>query len=183
MEKLHSVCCQSGYPMYRCTGLGSTAPAGDLRYKLVVQVFAIAYHHRAPPAVPHQQENVEACQGSLAHLAQAVPSSVTACLRSSWECCPHWHCWWHVRAEDPPAQDKSGPSIPEGEMVLTSFTLWSIGCSHSLLTSQWLSKKVRMSAVATSAPRTRERISPTMRKGQQRSRKVMKGNSWTSFRK
>lgn len=68
-------------------------------------------------------------------------------------------------------------------MVLTSFTLWSIGCSHSLLTSQWLSKKVRMSAAATSAPRTRERISPARGEGQQRSRKVRKGNVWASFRK
>lgn len=72
--------------------------------------------------------------------------------------------------------------MPEQDVVLTSFTLWSIGCSHSLLTSQWLSKKVRMSAVATSAPRTRERISPTRRKGQQRRRKVGKGNIWASFR-
>lgn len=84
MEKLHSVCCQSGYPMYRWTGLGSTAPAGDTRYKLVVQAFTIASHLSAPPALPHRQENVEARQGSLAHLAQAVPSSVTVCLKSTW---------------------------------------------------------------------------------------------------
>lgn len=78
MEKLHSVCCQSGYPMYRWTGLGSTAPAGDMRYKLVVQAFSIASHHSAPPALPHGQENVEARQGSLVHLAQAMPSSKSA---------------------------------------------------------------------------------------------------------
>lgn len=180
MEKLHRVSCQSGYPIYRWTGLDSTAPAGDMRYSLVVQAFTIASHHSVPPAPPHWQEDVEARRGSLAHLAQTVPSSITAA--------------WGIPGQAlsspvllmacvSPAQDRSAPSILEGDTVLTSFTLWSIGCSHSLLTSQWLSRKVRMSAVATSAPRTRERISPTARKGQQRSWKVRMGNSWASFRK
>lgn len=57
-------------------------PAGDKRYKLVVPAFSIASHHSAPPALSHRQ-NTESHQGSLAHLAQAVPSSVTACLRST----------------------------------------------------------------------------------------------------
>lgn len=43
---------------------------------------------------------------------------------------------------------------------LTSLTLWMRGCSQSVLTSQWLSRKVRMVAEATLAPRTRERINP-----------------------
>lgn len=70
--------------MYRWTALGSTAPAEDMRYKLVVQALTIASHHLTPSALPQRQQNVEARQGSLAHLAQAVPSSVTACLRSTW---------------------------------------------------------------------------------------------------
>lgn len=84
MKKLHRVSCQSGYPVYRWGGLGRTALAGDMRYSLVVQAFTIAFHHSASSALPHWQEDVEACQGSLAHLAQSVPSSVTACLRSTW---------------------------------------------------------------------------------------------------
>lgn len=42
----------------------------------------------------------------------------------------------------------------------TSLTLWIIGCSQSMLTSQWLSRKVRTEAEAELAPRTRERIRP-----------------------
>ena len=42
----------------------------------------------------------------------------------------------------------------------TSLTLWIIGCSQSVLTSQWLSKKVKMEAEAVLAPRTRDRIRP-----------------------
>lgn len=49
---------------------------------------------------------------------------------------------------------------PPGAYGLTSFTRCSMGCSHSVFTSQWLSRKVRMAAEATSAPRTRDRISP-----------------------
>ena len=49
---------------------------------------------------------------------------------------------------------------PPGTDTLTSFTRCSMGCSHSVFTSQWLSKKVRTPAAATSAPRTRDRISP-----------------------
>ena len=49
---------------------------------------------------------------------------------------------------------------PPGTERLTSFTRCSMGCSHSVFTSQWLSRNVRTAAAATSAPRTRERISP-----------------------
>ena len=42
----------------------------------------------------------------------------------------------------------------------TCLTLWSMGCSQSVLTSQWLSRKVRTGAEAAPAPRTLERISP-----------------------
>lgn len=44
--------------------------------------------------------------------------------------------------------------------VRTSLTLWIIGCSQSVLTSQWLSKKVKTEAEAVLAPRTRDRIRP-----------------------
>lgn len=58
--------------------------AEDMRYKLAVQAFIIASHHLTPSALRQCQQNIEAPQGSLAHLAQAVPSSVTACLTSTW---------------------------------------------------------------------------------------------------
>lgn len=63
----------------------------------------------------------------------------------------------------PPAHVTSPCSrIPRDGDRLTSFTRCSMGCSHSMFTSQWLSRKVRMVALATSAPRTRDRISPAM---------------------
>lgn len=37
------------------TEVGSTAPAEDMRYKLVVQAFAIASHNSVPPALPARQ--------------------------------------------------------------------------------------------------------------------------------
>lgn len=166
MQKLHSVCCQSGYPMYRLTGLGSTVPHVACWCTAVVQAFTIASHHSAPPALPHWHDKRRSPPGiscpsssGCTLLCNSLPEKYLGKLSL------HQYCWWHVKAEDPPAQGRPAPSIPGRDMVLTSFTLWSIGCSHSLLTSQWLSKKVRMSAVATSAPRTRERISPTVRKG------------------
>lgn len=42
----------------------------------------------------------------------------------------------------------------------TSLTLCIIGCSQSALTSQWLSRKVKIEAEAVLAPRTRDRIRP-----------------------
>lgn len=64
----------------------------------------------------------------------------------------------------PSCQEPDGhipePELPRGTDRLTSFTRCSRGCSHSVFTSQWLSRKVRTAAAATSAPRTRDRISP-----------------------
>lgn len=45
MEKVHTACCPRGCPTYRWAGWGSTMPAGDKRYNLVVPVFSIASYH------------------------------------------------------------------------------------------------------------------------------------------
>lgn len=181
MKKLHRVSCQIGYPVYRWGGLGRTALAG--RHE--VQFGGPSVHHCIPPLSTSCPATLAGGHRSLSRIS-CPSSTVCTFIRNSLpeeylgRLCPHQYCWWQCVS---PAQDRPASSILEGDMVLTSFTLWSIGCSHSLLTSQWLSRKVRMSAVATSAPRTRERISPIVRKGQQRSRKVRMGNSWASFRK
>lgn len=62
----------------------------------------------------------------------------------------------HIPAETQP----EGSSVFQRAANFTSFTLWIIGCSQSVLTSQWLSRKVKMEAEAALAPRTRERIRP-----------------------
>lgn len=72
---------------------------------------------------------------------------VTVCERESTECikCLIGECeWWQTVSL----------------WVCTSLTRWIIGWSQSVLTSQWLSKKVKMEAEAVLAPRTRDRIRP-----------------------
>lgn len=65
-------------------------------------------------------------------------------------------------SETPPPRPSSKCSSVERVTFCcrTSLTLWIIGCSQSMLTSQWLSRKVRTEAEAELAPRTRERIRP-----------------------
>lgn len=183
MEKLHNVHCPGSCPTCRWTGLGSTMPAGDKRYKLVVPVLTIASHHSAPPALSHWQNRIPSGICCPSSPGCTFLQAVTACLRSTLAGLALTSSADTCEGRGSTSTAQASSIHPRAGRVLTSFTLWSIGCSHSLLTSQWLSKKVRMSAAATSAPRTRERISPTRRKGQQRSRRGRKGNSWASFRK
>lgn len=64
------------------------------------------------------------------------------------------------RRSPEPAESGGEGSLCFSVATLTSLTLCSSGCSQSLFTSQWLSRKVRVVPWAASAPRIRDRTRP-----------------------
>lgn len=113
------------------------------------RMLSLALHSTHSQKEFHGSPTSEVPQEGADHV---VSNSACPALRDS-SYPPHPQCQEHggrvLRDRGPPGIDR-----------LTSLTRCSMGCSHSVFTSQWLSRKVRTAAAATSAPRTRERISP-----------------------